>query len=318
MASSSPPHVVEDMRPFLQLLSDGTVIRFPDYNPLPSPSPPPDQPVVEWKDVVYDADHNLKLRVYKPPAASCGEKLPVLAYFHGGGYFMGSFEMPNFHACCLRLAGEIPAVVLSADYRLAPEHRLPAALDDAATFLSWVRGQAAAESADPWLAGSADLSRVFVCGDSAGGNIVHHMAVRLGLGSLSLDPARVAGCAMLCPLFGGAPACDQLWRLALPPESTRNRHHPLANPFAPGSPALDGLVLPPMLVVAAERDQLRGPTADYVARLKAMGKPLELVEFEGQDHGFFVIEPYGDAGSGVVRAVKRFVCDDGGATAVSK
>lgn len=74
------------------------MIRFPNYNPLPSPSPPPDQPIVEWKDVVYDGYHKLKLRVYKPPTASCGEKLPVLAYFHGGGYFMGSFEMPNFHA----------------------------------------------------------------------------------------------------------------------------------------------------------------------------------------------------------------------------
>ncbi|KAE8779278.1 putative esterase [Hordeum vulgare] len=153
MASYPAPHVVEDMRPFLQLLSDGTVIRFPDYNPLPSPSPPPGQPVVEWKDAVYDAGHNLKLRVYKPPADSSGEKLPVLAYLHGGRYFMGSFEMPNFHAFCLRLAGEIPAVVLSADYHLAPEHRLPAALNDAATFLSWVRG----ESADPWLADSADF-----------------------------------------------------------------------------------------------------------------------------------------------------------------
>ncbi|KAE8779277.1 putative carboxylesterase 15 [Hordeum vulgare] len=135
------------------------------------------------------------------------------------------------------------------------------------------------------------------------------MVVRLGLGSLSINPARVTGCAMLCPPFGGAPACDQLWRLALPPGSTGNRDHPLASPFAPESPALHGIVLPPMLVVAGERDQLRGPTADYVARLKVMGKPVELMEFEGQDHRFFIIEPYVDAESSVVRAVKRFVSD---------
>ena len=136
---------------------------------------------VQWKDVVYDATHVLKLRVYRPlPASSCGNKLPVLVYFHGGGYVLGTFALPNFHACCLRLAGELPAVVLSADYRLAPEHRLPAALDDAAAVMRWVRAQAVAAGGDPWLAESADLGRVFVAGDSAGGNIVHHVAVRFG------------------------------------------------------------------------------------------------------------------------------------------
>jgi hypothetical protein len=74
------------------------------------------------------------------------------------------------------------------------------------------------------------------------------MAVRAGLGSLSLDPVRVAGCAMLCLMFGGVPEYDKLWRLALPLGSTaKSQDHPLANPFAPGSPALDGVALPPML-----------------------------------------------------------------------
>lgn len=119
MSSSSPPppHVVEDMPHVLQLLSDGTVVRFADYDTLPPPSVPPAPLPVRWKDVVYDATHGLKLRVYSPsPPASCG-KLPVLVYFHGGGYVLGTFALPSFHACCLRLAGELPAVVLSADYR---------------------------------------------------------------------------------------------------------------------------------------------------------------------------------------------------------
>lgn len=336
MASSSPPHVVEDVPLFVQLLSDGTVIRFTDGYPLPIPSPPPGQPVVEWKDVVYDASHGLKLRVYRPPAASSyGNKLPVIVYFHGGGYIIGSFDMPNFHACCVRLAGELPAVVLSADYRLAPEHRYPAGLDDAANVMSWVRGQAAAAAAedgdaDPWLSETADFGRLFVAGDSAGGGVVHHTAVRLASGWLGpLDPVRVAGCAILCPLFGGVertaseaefppgpflslPVVDQAWRLVLPPGSTRD--HPLANPFGPESPALDGVALSPMLVVTAERDLLRDRAADYVARLSAMGKPVELEEFEGQHHGFFTVEPYGDAGSEVVRLVKRFVYGNGGAS----
>lgn len=336
MSSSSsppPPHVVEDMPHVLQLLSDGTVVRFADYDTLPPPSVPPAPLPVRWKDVVYDATHGLKLRVYSPsPPASCG-KLPVLVYFHGGGYVLGTFALPSFHACCLRLAGELPAVVLSADYRLAPEHRLPAALDDAAAVMRWVRAQAvAAGGGDPWLADSADPGRVFVAGDSAGGNIVHHVAVRR-LGSAAsgeeLDPVRVAGHVMLCPFFGGAertaseaefppgpfltlPWYDQAWRLALPPGATRD--HPFANPFGAESPALLGLrdvALPPTLVVAAGQDLLRDRQADYAARLKAMGQPVEHVEFEGQHHGFFTVEPASDASSELVRLVKGFVYGDG-------
>jgi acetyl esterase/lipase len=72
----------------------------------------------------------------------------VLVFFHGGG-----FDLPNVHACCLRLAGELPALVLSAGYRLAPENRLPAAHDDALTLVSWIRAQAASaiDDDDPWF-----------------------------------------------------------------------------------------------------------------------------------------------------------------------
>lgn len=105
---------------------------------------------VEWKDVVYDAAHGLGVRMYRPAATGgAEEKLPVVVYFHGGGFCIGSCTWPNFHAGCLRLAAELPAVVLSFDYRLAPEHRLPAAHEDAAAALIWLRDQLLS---DPWLA----------------------------------------------------------------------------------------------------------------------------------------------------------------------
>uniref|UniRef100_A0A0D9VZZ5 Alpha/beta hydrolase fold-3 domain-containing protein n=1 Tax=Leersia perrieri TaxID=77586 RepID=A0A0D9VZZ5_9ORYZ len=330
MASSTPaaPYVVEDCGRNLQLLSDGTVIRFEDYNTLPPPALPPALSAVQYKDVVYDATRGLKLRAYKPPPPLAGgekKKLPVVVYFHGGGYLIGSYEMDNFHACCLRLAHDLPAVVLSADYRLAPEHRLPAAHDDAATVISWLRDDQAA-----WLAewGSADFDRVFVAGDSAGAGIVHHVAVRLGSGQLPVDrnAMRVAGCVMLFPFFGGEertrseaenppgpyltlPSSDQAWRLALPRGATRD--HPLANPFGPGSPAMEAVAMPPLLVVVAQLDLLRDRGVDYVARLRKMGKSVEVVEFEGQDHGFFAVEPFGDAADELVRVVRRFVHGDG-------
>ncbi|XP_066320133.1 carboxylesterase 15-like [Miscanthus floridulus] len=95
---------------------------------------------MEWKGVANDA------------------WIPVLAYFHGGGFCIGSGRWPNFHALCLRLASELPAVVLSFDHRLAPEHRLPAAHEDGVRAMSWLHFTAA----DPWLADVADFASVFV------------------------------------------------------------------------------------------------------------------------------------------------------------
>jgi len=319
-----PPRVVEDLLGLVQLLSDGTVKRaqarlvLPDDEPVPSADAPAP---VRWKDVVYDETYNLGLRVFVPSAGA--EKLPVLVYFHGGGFCVGSFAMPEFHAACLRLAAELPAVVLSADYRLAPEHRLPAALDDAESLFSWLRAQAAA-TGDPWLAESADFGRVFVSGDSAGASIAHHVAVRVGSGSLATGAVRVAGCALLYPYFGGErrtaseaacpadkiltlPVSDQMWRLALPAGASRD--HPLANPFGPNSPALDSVALPPVLVAAGDRDMLVDRIREYAARLNATGnKRAELAVFPGQGHGFFTLEPDGEAAGELLRVVlRRFV-----------
>ncbi|XP_047069026.1 probable carboxylesterase 15 [Lolium rigidum] len=333
-AAAPPPHVVEDCLGVVQLLSDGTVTR-PTRSFL---SDPPAHEIrrdlpVEWKDVVYDDSHGLRLRVYRPTTAATkdGEKknLPVVVYFHGGGFCIGSFEHPSFHEVGLRIAHDLPAVVLSADNRLAPEHRLPAAQHDGETVLSWLSGHAAS-GADSWLAESADFERVFVWGDSCGGNMAHHVAVRNGSGcGLDIGPVRIAGYVLLCPYFGGEERMaseasfprdelmglalfDQMWRLALPVGATRD--HPASNPFGPDSAPLDGVTFPPVLVADAEKDLLRDRTADYVARLRAMGKPVELVVFEGQGHGFFVYEPWGAAADELVRVVRRFVHGDPPAT----
>ena len=163
---------------------------------------------------------------------------------------------------------------------------------------------------------------MFFAGDSAGGNIAHHVAVALGSGLLGVTPARVAGYVLLWPFFAGVertrseaesppgpfvslPVYDQFCRLSLPAGATRD--HTALNPFGPESPALDAVALPPVLVVVGEHDLLRDRAAGYVARLEAMGKPVELVEFQGQHHGFFPVEPWGDAGDELIRVVRRFV-----------
>ena len=113
---------------------------------------------------------------------------------------------------CRRLAADLPALVLSIQYRLAPEHHLPAAIEDGATFLAWLRGQALLAAAagggggggaEPWLAESADFARTFLSGVSAGANLAHHLAVRAGSGQIDLAPVRLTGHILLSLFLGG-------------------------------------------------------------------------------------------------------------------
>ncbi|KAJ1287837.1 hypothetical protein BS78_02G041500 [Paspalum vaginatum] len=320
--------VVEDIYGFLRVLDDGTVLRSPEGPDFCPATFPAAHPSVEWKEAVYDEASGLRVRMYRPLSAAGkgagAAKLPVLVHFHGGGFCLGSCTWANVHAFCLRLAAGARAVVLSAGYRLAPEHRLPAAFDDGAGFMRWLRDQSSAADGG-WLAEAADFGRVFVTGDSAGGAIAHHLAVRAGGGKRGLDdlaPVTVRGYVLLMPFFGGVrrtrseaecPAevllnldlFDRFWRLSLPAGATRD--HPAANPFGPQSPDLGSVDFLPVLVVAGGLDMMRDRVAHYARRLAAMGKPVEFVEFAGEPHGFYTLDPGSEVTGELIGVVRRFV-----------
>ncbi|KAM3366242.1 hypothetical protein ACQJBY_015608 [Aegilops geniculata] len=319
---SAAPVVVDDCRGVLLVYSDGAVVRRdgPGFA-----TPVRDDGTVEWKDAEFDAPRGLGLRLYRPRQRN--QLLPVFFYYHGGGFCIGSRTWPNCQNYCLRLAAELGAVVVAPDYRLAPENRLPAAIDDGAAALLWLASQAG-PAGDTWLTEAADFNRVFISGDSAGGTIAHHLAVRFGsaAGRSELGNVRVRGYVQLMPFFGGTertrseaecpddaflnrPLNDRYWRLSLPPGATVD--HPASNPFGPDSPALEAVELAPTLVVVGGRDILRDRAVDYAARLRAMGKLVGVREFEGQQHGFFTIDPWSDASAELMRALKRFIHTDG-------
>uniref|UniRef100_A0A0E0E7Q1 Alpha/beta hydrolase fold-3 domain-containing protein n=1 Tax=Oryza meridionalis TaxID=40149 RepID=A0A0E0E7Q1_9ORYZ len=321
-AKAAEPYVVEDCRGAVQLMSDGTVRRSAEpafHVDLPDGA----DAAVEWKDVAYDAEHDLNARLYRPRhlGAANDARVPVVAYFHGGGFCIGSGRWPNFHAWCLRLAAELPAVVLSFDYRLAPEHRLPAAQEDGATAMAWVRDTAAR---DPWLADAADFSRVFVAGDSAGGNITHHMAVRFGKAGLG-PQVRLRGHVLLMPAMAGeartraelecrpgafltSEMSDRYARLILPGGATRD--YPVLNPAGPEAPGLEAVAMAPALVVAAEHDILRDRNEHYARRMREeWGKEMAFVEFAGEQHGFFEVDPWSERADELVRLIRNFVVE---------
>ncbi|KAE8768647.1 putative carboxylesterase 15 [Hordeum vulgare] len=166
---------VEDCRGVLQVLSDGTTVRSAA---APYAVEDRDDGRVEWRDAVYHPAHGLGVRMYRPSRREGKGPLPLLAYFHGGGFCIGSRAWPSVHACCLRPRGRRHRPRLAP----RPPHRLTPGLAD---------GSGSDEDVCAWLAGSgADPGRLFVSGDSAGANIAHHMAARFGATGAGLGPVR--------------------------------------------------------------------------------------------------------------------------------
>lgn len=128
---------------------------------------PPD-PVAEIRDVTIDGPGGpLALRLYRGRGTCPGKALPCLLYLHGGGWVLG--DLDSHHGVCCRLANEGACWVVAVDYRLAPKHPFPAAVDDGAAALAWVAGGAGGAAIDP--------ARLAVGGDSAGGNLAAVLAL---------------------------------------------------------------------------------------------------------------------------------------------
>ncbi|KAI3912792.1 hypothetical protein MKW92_046206 [Papaver armeniacum] len=177
---------------------------------LPIPVTPLDQ---NTKDISLNPDLKTSIRIFRPPSElSVTTKLPTVIYFHGGGFILFSADSTVIHNFCQSIATHLPAIVLSVDYRLAPESRLPAAYDDAGDALKWVKDQAADTlNGEPWLKEYADFSRCFIMGCSAGGNIAYHANLRAV--EMDLEPLKINGLILHQPLFGSLERTESKLRL---------------------------------------------------------------------------------------------------------
>jgi acetyl esterase len=222
---------------------------------------------------------DITLRIYRPATDSA---LPILVYAHGGGFVF--CDLDSHDELCRNLANCIPAVVVSVDYRLAPEHQWPTAADDVYAAAQW-----AARNAE---ALGADVSRIVIGGDSAGGNL----AAVAALMARDRGGPSLAGQLLIYPmvaadfdtesyrLFGKGfynpkPALQWYWDQYVP--APADRKHPYASPLHAN---LTGL--PPAVVVLAGHDPLRDEGIAYADALQAAGVVTTRCLFNGGIHGF--------------------------------
>jgi acetyl esterase len=252
--------------------------------PATNPAPPK---LARVAPLSIAAPHGaIAARVYVPKTLRTTDELaPCLVFFHGGGWVIGDLE--SHDVVCRTLAHEGALIVISIDYRLAPEHKFPAAVDDAIAAATWI--------ADSAKSLGIDAARLSVGGDSAGGNL----AAVVALAARDGNGPNIAGQVLIYPATDFSrkhPSHHE------PETSILLTHSAIGwfmNHYIGGgdindwraSPARAETLagLPPAYVLTAGADPLRDEGDEYAARLKEAGVPVTYRHFPGQFHGFFTM-----------------------------
>jgi acetyl esterase len=223
----------------------------------------------------------IPIRIYFPNEK---KQLPILTYFHGGGFVI--YGLDSHDHVCRRLCRDNEAIVVAVDYRLAPEHKFPAAPEDAYDALLWVSGNASSIGGNP--------NKLAVVGDSAGGNLA---AVVSQMAKDQNGPT-IAAQVLVYPVVDarmGHPSIkengkgniltEDLMRWFL--DHYKNSDADILNPYMSPLLAKDFSNLPPALVQVAGLDPLRDEGKDYAEHLKAAGNQVQLTTYQGLTHSFF-------------------------------
>jgi acetyl esterase/lipase len=239
-------------------------------------------PRVTIQEAAYPSGKgSLRARIYRP--ARVNGHLPIVVYFRGGGWVIASLD--TYESTPVSLSSQLGAVVISVDYRMGPEHKFPAAHDDAVAAYMWVLANAAS-----W---GADVRRIAVAGESAGGNLAAHVSISARdlalplpshqvlvypVAGTSPDTASYRDCADAKPLN----AAMMAWFVAQATNGGSDLSDPRLDLIA-----ADLRGLPPTTIIGAEIDPLRSEGEMLAERLSAAGVPVEHRLYSGVTHEFF-------------------------------
>ncbi|KAK0581650.1 hypothetical protein LWI29_016418 [Acer saccharum] len=284
-----------DYSPYIRIDEDGRVERFnvvtraaPGFDPETN---------VESKDILFSPENNLTLRLYLPNNTNQinqNQKLPLVFYFHGGGFFVRGAFNPLNHNFVNNLASEANAIVVTVECRKAPEHPIPVLYEDSWTALKWVASHFDQQGPEDWLNNRADFQRVFLSGSGAGGNIAHQMCMKNGVYEEKLEGVNFMDLILFNPFFWGREVLagktdnrtrggrvERLWKFAYP-----NTDDPWINPAK--DPNLSRVGCSGVQVFVSENDFMRERGWYYVQKLRESGwsGDMVVVDYKGEDHNF--------------------------------
>ncbi|KAI5656224.1 hypothetical protein M9H77_25017 [Catharanthus roseus] len=318
MGSCSGPEIIHDVPPYIRVYKDGTVERLVATETAPPGFDP--QTGVTSKDVLINPTTGLTARLYRPnlPATN-NQRLPLVIYFHGGAFCIATAAEPKYHNIVNILVAEAKVIGISVNYRLVPEHPLPAAYEDSWEVIKW-----AVAGSDEWIRDDVDFGKLFLAGDSAGANISHHMAIRIGKSNPPEIGIQLKGILMIHPYFWGEKPVgieikdpfrksmvDNWWKFVCP--SNKGCDDPLINPFVNGLNCLENLACDRIIIFVAENDILSERGRIYYESLVNVrhwkGK-AEIVETQGEDHIFHVFNPTTEKARHLIKRSALFLNQD--------
>ncbi|KAK9741842.1 hypothetical protein RND81_03G132800 [Saponaria officinalis] len=303
--------VLHDCRPMFVVHKNGRVQRFMGTDEVP---PSVDSITgVESKDVVIDLETGVYVRVYKPENVG---KVGVLVYIHGGAFCVETASSPVYQNCLNKLSFKANMVVVSVNYRTAPEYPLPVRYEDSWAAFKWVFKT---NHDEPWLREHLDLTRVYMVGDRAGANIVHNLAKRVNKQGDATYP--LEGIVLVHPYFWGkkrigseekrvkllgfSSLMDKVWMVACPDSSGLD--DPRLNPkmdHEQGELGTDKV-----LVSIAELDTLRDKGYYYKDLLLKSGWKghVRLIETFGENHVFHLFNPDSPKAADLMNQIVEFL-----------
>lgn len=257
---------------------------------------PPGAPVARVEDrLIPGPSGDIPVRLYFP---SDQTPLPVLVWYHGGGWVLGTLDASDH--TCRELANTAGCIVVSVDYRLAPEYRFPAAPDDCEAAYYWALENAASFG--------GDARRVAVGGDSAGGNLAAVVCLRVKEADTPLPVFQLLVYPVTDSDFTRLSYIENAEGYMLTEVGMRwfwdqyvNSADELVHPHAAVARASELAGLPPALVITAEFDPLRDEGEAYGELLRAAGVPVTITRYDGVIHGFYGMFNAIDKGRDAIR-----------------